>query len=347
MLGTNITLSADHYHGSLGPVSRYLGTNITGSWDQVHAHLGPISQGFGTKYIQRRGDLLRASHDENGFRSPKAAPGSSSGSDGGLRNVLRAACSATGFEGGDAALDFGEEGTGDTGSSKMPGPNGDGDAFDDTLLKRCQIGDDRVKSLRAELAAEFSEVGLLNRADPLETGDQIAEQFQARVEILADVADRLGHLHDALCAPVGRFERDDDKVARAKGGERDEAKPGRAVENDEIVKRPPRVHRFHKGSVQIRRLPLALVGNVEAGERRTRGEDIDVGERRAANEPLRLDVQRRIEEPLQSWRSLLLCEKGTAQVPLRISVDREEPLALFLADTRKEPTGVRLPDAPI
>ena len=32
----------------------------------------------------------------------------------------------------------------------MPGPVGDGDAFDNTLLERCQIGDDRVKGQVAE-----------------------------------------------------------------------------------------------------------------------------------------------------------------------------------------------------
>ena len=67
-----------------------------------------------------------------------------------------------------ASLNLGEEVSGDTGSSTMPGPDSDGDAFDDTLLKRCQIRDDGVKSLVPELGAEFLQIRLLDRADALE-----------------------------------------------------------------------------------------------------------------------------------------------------------------------------------
>src|SRR5205807_1076187 len=107
-----------------------------------------------------------------------------------------------------------------------------------------------------------------------------------------------------------------------------ETEPGWAVEDDEVVERSPRRNGFHKGSVQIRCLPLALVRNVEAGQDRARRDDVNVRKRRPTDESLRLDVGGGVEEPLHPGLRLLWRQKRTAEVPLRIGVDGEEPLSL-------------------
>src|SRR5436309_3091743 len=95
-------------------------------------------------------------------------PGCSSGSGCRVSNVCRARFLAAKCMTSNASFDFCEESSGDAGSMVVLATEGDGDAFDDTCLKRCQIGNDRVKSLIAEMLAQLVQVRLLDRARPLE-----------------------------------------------------------------------------------------------------------------------------------------------------------------------------------
>src|ERR1043165_2994209 len=70
--------------------------------------------------------------------------------------VLAAAASAEARDPLGAALHFIEELPGDAGGDASAGVEGDGDAVGNTLLECCQIGQDRVKSLRPEMFAQLS-----------------------------------------------------------------------------------------------------------------------------------------------------------------------------------------------
>jgi len=74
---------------------------------------------------------------------------------------LSAASSAAATVLADAPLDFREESANDVSLSAGRRVEGDGDAMGDGLLISCQIGDDRVKDIPAEMITELYSVTLL------------------------------------------------------------------------------------------------------------------------------------------------------------------------------------------
>ena len=87
------------------------------------------------------------------------------------------------------------------------------------LFIACQIGNGRVKDVPTEMVAEFPAIDVVVLASLLEPGDQVAQQLQMRIVVVADIPDGLGDLHDTLRPPVGRFQRDDREVGRSQCGE--------------------------------------------------------------------------------------------------------------------------------
>jgi len=58
---------------------------------------------------------------------------------------------------------------------------------------------------------------------------------ESRIEGIADLAERVRQLRDPLEGEVFALDRDQDRIRRRKGVERQEAEGGRAVDEDEIV----------------------------------------------------------------------------------------------------------------
>ena len=61
-------------------------------------------------------------------------------------------------------------------------------AIVDRLLKGRKIGNHRLEGLVTEMATHLGQVRLLIFANPLESGNQIAEQLQAIIVILLDIS---------------------------------------------------------------------------------------------------------------------------------------------------------------
>ena len=124
--------------------------------------------------------------------------------------------------------------------------------------------------------------------------------MQARIVAGADKIDRGGHLDNTLCAPVGGLQRYHNAIGCAQRGKAHEAQAGRAVEQDVIVVGFYIAECVVERKLQVRRFPLALVGQVEGHEGGTRREYVDVREARRADKVRRVGLGARIEQPLDA-----------------------------------------------
>src|SRR6266545_243610 len=255
----------------------------TFSMDAASSHWAFVSKALrgwsGSRRIRDRSIRKAPLRRSRLARAPAwATVSSSSGSDCDGRYARRAAASAAAVDPFETALDFGEEGASDPGFFAASGMEGDGNAVGDTLLKLCQIGDHRVKSLVPEMFPQLPQIALLVGPRPLEAGDEIAEQLETRVVAAVDVLDGRSHLHDALGAPVGGFHRDDHRITCAESREAHEAQPRRTVEDEVVVLAAERGDGLDERQMQIGLLPGTLIGEVEAGELRAGRQNVDVGE---------------------------------------------------------------------
>jgi len=81
--------------------------------------------------------------------------------------------------------------------------------------------------------------------------------------------------------------------------------------------------------VQVGRFPLLLIGEVEARQPRTAGDDVDECVCRAADEGSGLLLGGRMEEHFNAWIVRAFGQKRTGEVPLRVGIQGENALAAF------------------
>ena len=214
------------------------------------------------------------------------------------------------------------------------------------FLIPCQIRDDGVKGKRPEVLAEFRQVTALVTAAGLEARHQVAEQMERRVIGLLRRVDRGRHLDDALCAPVGGFQRDDDFVGRAERREADQREAGRAVEDEVIIGGSNCTEPFCKRQMQVGLLPDLPVGKIVGGEHRARREQVNVGKTRAADEGEGIGLGARIEQRFDAGEGTPPAGQQTLRdVPLGVGVDDEHALPPLLAHAGQHPRRLRLPHA--
>lgn len=157
-----------------------------------------------------------------------------------------------------------------------------------------------------------------------------------------DIFHGLRHLHDPLGAPIGRLHRDDDEIGRTQGREADKREPRRAVEDDVVRAGPELPHGIDQNQVEIGLLPLALLGQIEAGQSRTAWDKVNVRERGFADQGTQLLFRRRVEEEVDAGFPVRFREERSGQVRLGIGVESQEPDAALLAHGGQKPGGMRL-----
>jgi len=112
---------------------------------------------------------------------------------------------------------------------------GDRDTEGDGFLKACQIGDHRVKCQRAKMLSKLADVTTLVGPGLPEPRNEVSEQLKVGIVTGLHMLHSGRHLHDALRAPIGSLQRNDDSVGGAQRGETRQRKPWWAVEKDVVV----------------------------------------------------------------------------------------------------------------
>ena len=132
-----------------------------------------------------------------------------------------------------------------------------GNAFIDGSLELGKVGNGGIEDLVAEGLAYLPQVGKLERTRPLELGNDVTQELESGVVVPLHPLDDRPNAGRAAGSPVGRLQRDDDKIRSTKRRVAGQRHPRRTIQEDVVVIGQKLGHGVGQGGMEPLAFPLA------------------------------------------------------------------------------------------